>query len=100
MSDDGLSNDGEIETAGPVTKRPLISLPFLVVMAVLGIGGYLAGPWLMTQYFEFEESRKANATLDGFESGSERPGADDQSAGVGGGGGTGGGNDDDDSSQD
>lgn len=35
------------------SKRPLISLPFLVIVGVLALGGYLAGPsvmqWVMLQ---------------------------------------------------
>jgi hypothetical protein len=35
----------------PAPKRPLVSVPFLVIVAVLGIGGYFAGPTILTQYY-------------------------------------------------
>ncbi len=32
-------------------RKSPISLPFVVVVAILGIGAYFAAPWLMAQYF-------------------------------------------------
>ena len=41
-------------------KRPLISLPFIVVVGALAIAGYYGGPWIMTRFMLMEEKQKAN----------------------------------------
>ncbi|MCR9292381.1 MAG: hypothetical protein NXI32_06660 [bacterium] len=41
-------------------KRPLISLPFIIIVGILAIAGYAAGPWLMTQFMLMEEKQKAS----------------------------------------
>jgi hypothetical protein len=48
------------QTEKAATKRPLISLPFIIIVGVLGVAGYAAGPWLMTQFMLLEEKQKAN----------------------------------------
>ena len=48
-------NTSETDSAHPdsdaasTPKRPIASLPFLIIAVALGVGAYFAGPWVMTR---------------------------------------------------
>lgn len=51
--------NAETESAEP-KKRPPVSLPFLIVVGVLGISAYLAGPWVMKMVMLQQEKAKVS----------------------------------------
>ena len=44
-------------------KKPAISLPFLIVVGVLGVAAFFAAPWIMTQVMLQQENAKAKEII-------------------------------------
>ncbi len=76
--------NSEAETAAP-KKRPPISLPFIVVVGILGVGAYFAGrpvmEWVMLQ----QEKAKVAKGAVAFDLPDERPNLPSAGGGDGGG---------------
>lgn len=72
--------------AAPDKKKPLVSIPFLVIAIGLGAAGYFCGPWVMTQLFFWQGKNGGNKP-----SGNVAAAEVDESEGEGGYGGEGGG---------
>lgn len=56
-----MSNDS---STSPAPKRPLISLPFIVIVGVLAVAAYFAGPTVMTYVIYFQEKMSVTAPID------------------------------------
>ena len=69
-------------------KKSLISLPFLIIMGVVLVGGIFGGPSIMTYVMYLQEGQKQsqNAVIK-YEAGDDRPALGDPGAMGGGGGG-------------
>lgn len=74
------SDAPEAGGAAPEAKRDLISLPFILIVGALGVAGYFAGPWIMTQVMYQQELAKSQAPPEFPDEDSEGPSLDGASA--------------------